>query len=358
MSATTESPPLISVVMAVYNGASYLKPAIDSILQQTYPHFEFIIIDDGSTDSTASILQHHEQLDRRIKVYTQTNQGLPKSLNRGLQLARGQYIARMDADDISLPERFAKQVEFMENHPDVGICGTWIKTLSDTGEGYINQYPADGKAIQYWLLFGTGLSHPTAMFCREYLERYNLQYDPAFTYCQDFELWVRASNHFQLANILEVLLLYRVHPQQMGQSYSQQTRLSENRKVWSTLFARLRLKVTDSDWQTHQALWQFQLQPSRTFVLEAEAWLLKLMTANRCECVYEESGFENYVGDRWFIVCDKARNLGAWMAWKFWFSELTHRSSLTKFEIREFCLDCIKHDIKKLLVYCGLRKKI
>lgn len=358
MFLATEPRLLISVVMAVYNGAEYLEVAIDSILKQTYSNFEFIIINDGSTDDTAQILRRYEQLDERIAVYTQVNQGLPKSLNRGLQLAQGQYIARMDADDISLPERFAKQVEFMETHSDIGICGTWIKTISEVGSTCINQYPSSHDAIQYWLLFGTGLSHPTVMLRRKLLEQYGLQYNPAFTYCQDFELWVRSSDYTRLANIPEVLLLYRVHPQQMGQSYSIKIRLSEAQKVWSTLFTRLKLQVTDSDRQIHQALWQFQLQPNRTFVLEAEAWLLKLVTANRHECVYEESGFENYVGDRWFIVCDKARNLGTWMAWKFWCSQLTRISGLGQTEIKEFCIDCIKRDIKRVLYYLGWRQAI
>lgn len=159
MFVTTGSLPLISVVMAVYNGADYLVPAIDSILQQTYSHFEFIIINDGSTDDTTKILQHYEQLDERIKVYAQANQGLPISLNRGIRLARGKYIARMDADDISLPERFAKQVEFMESHPEVGVCGTQIKMIGENS--YVDAYPSSHPAIQCWLLLASGIAHPS-----------------------------------------------------------------------------------------------------------------------------------------------------------------------------------------------------
>ncbi|NJL53883.1 glycosyltransferase [bacterium] len=342
--------------MAVYNGADYLVPAIDSILQQTYSHFEFIIINDGSTDDTTKILQHYEQLDERIKVYAQANQGLPISLNRGIRLARGKYIARMDADDISLPERFAKQVEFMESHPEVGVCGTQIKMIGENS--YVDAYPSSHPAIQCWLLLASGIAHPSVFLRYSFIELYQLYYDPEYTYCQDYELWIRASNYCKLANIPEVLLFYRSHPEQMGQSYSENVRSLEYRFVWTKLCGCLQLQATEERWYVHRLLWKFSFLQTRQFITQVEAWLVALLSANQHQHVYSESELERFISDRWFIICDNTRSLGIWMAWKFRFSNLTHMSSLTRKEIREFCVDCIKRDIKKLLFYCGLRKSV
>ena len=125
--------PKISVVMPAYNAAEYLDEAIRSILNQTFRDFEFIIINDGSTDDSISILDKQQKLDSRIRVYHQENQGMIAALNRGCRLARGKYIARMDADDISLPGRLEKQLKYMERHPQIGILGTWIYSIDKNG---------------------------------------------------------------------------------------------------------------------------------------------------------------------------------------------------------------------------------
>lgn len=349
--------PLISVIMAVHNGEKYLTESINSIINQTYQDFEFIIIDDGSTDNSRQVLEQYTKLDQRILVFHQEKKGLPTSLNRGIELAQGKYMARMDADDISLPERFAKQVAFMEKYPEIGVCGTWVKTFG-TEQVYENQYPVDHDNIKCCLLFGTGIAHPSILLRKQFLEQYNLRYNPEYTYCQDYELWVHSSNYFKLANIPEVLLLYRLHPKQMGQAYSQTIRLRENQKVWSSLFEKLQIHVTEENWSTHKALWQFKLEADRTFINQTEEWLMKLTIANKRVTVYQEPYFSHYVGDRWFIVCDKARILGIWMALKFWFSPLTQYSSLSQQKIWDFCIDCAKKDVKKLLKFLKLRKTI
>src|SRR6266480_6486765 len=123
--------PPISVVMPVYNSAGVVAEAVESILQQTFRDFEFIIVDDGSTDDTGEILHEYAQLDKRIRLYSQENSGLIEALNRYCRVAAGKYIARMDADDISLPARLEKQFRFMETHPEVGVLGTWIQDVDE-----------------------------------------------------------------------------------------------------------------------------------------------------------------------------------------------------------------------------------
>ena len=117
--------PMVSVLMAVYNAEKYLTEAVESILVQTFADFEFLIIDDGSVDGSAAILEDYAESDERVKViHNSENLGLTKSLNIGLKLTQGKFIARIDADDVAVPERFEKQITFMDDHPDIGVCGS------------------------------------------------------------------------------------------------------------------------------------------------------------------------------------------------------------------------------------------
>ena len=138
--------PIISVVMPVYNGDKYLQEAIESILNQTEGDFEFIIINDGSTDDSPALIDKYRELDSRIKVITQENKGLISSLNTGIDEAKGKYIARMDADDVSLPERFRTQLEYMEKNSKIGACGSWAKVF-DEGRNHLIKHQA-GRDIQ------------------------------------------------------------------------------------------------------------------------------------------------------------------------------------------------------------------
>jgi glycosyltransferase involved in cell wall biosynthesis len=204
--------PEVTVLMSVYNGETYLHEAIESILNQTFSNFEFIIINDASTDNSIQIIQHYQ--DKRIKlIHNQKNLGLTKSLNKGLKLAKGKYIARMDADDISLPERLEKQVNFMNNRPEIGICGTWFQFSS---ENKIKRHPTTHKEILTALFDNNAIGHPTSMLRKSILTDFNLCYNETFLAAQDYELWVRGAKVTQLANISEVLVFYRSHKEQVS----------------------------------------------------------------------------------------------------------------------------------------------
>ncbi len=201
--------PVISVLMPVYNGEKYLNEAIDSILNQTYTDFEFIILNDGSTDRTEEIILSYDD-PRIVYVKNKENLQIVKTLNKGIALAKGKYIARMDADDISLPERFKKQVGFMEEHPHIDICGSAIRFLD---ESYTVWYPPQShEAIKIELLFGSALAHPTIMATTEFFKKnpYNIFYNKA----EDYALWMETIDNYQFYNFQEVLLFYRVHENQ------------------------------------------------------------------------------------------------------------------------------------------------
>jgi glycosyltransferase involved in cell wall biosynthesis len=201
--------PRISVVMPVHNAEKYITEALDSIIQQTFTDFELIVIDDGSTDRSSTIIESYAKKDRRVIVHRQDNCGLILSLNRGCSLARGRYIARMDADDVSLPERFERQLDYLERHPHIGLLGTWIQDIGPNGEqGPVWPLPTTPALIPWFLMFGNCIAHPSVMGSRELIQ--SLDYRTEATHVEDYDLWCRMSAVSGLANLPEVLVKYRV----------------------------------------------------------------------------------------------------------------------------------------------------
>ena len=202
------SAPRISVVLPVYNGAAYVARAVASILAQTQRDFELIAIDDGSTDDTTRILRAFD--DRRLQVLQQENRGLPTTLNRALTLCRGEYIARQDHDDLSHPERLARQVAFMDAHPRCALLGTRADIhVDDQPTGRAHDHPLGNEALQFALLFDNPFVHSSVMLRRASLSPVGgYSSDPA-RQPEDFELWSRIARQHAVANLPERLVTYR-----------------------------------------------------------------------------------------------------------------------------------------------------
>ena len=201
----------ISVIMATYNTKSeYLTSAIESILKQSFENFELIIVNDGGND-IATIKTYHD--NRIIIINHKEKMGLPKSLNDAIKISKGKYIARMDSDDISLPERLQLQYDYMEQHRDIDICSTYARTFGGKEEviADIHTTPAE---IKCELFFRSCLIHPTVMIKKSFLKKYNLLYNEEFSCAQDFELWTRCSKVGNISIIPIICLNYRVHSEQ------------------------------------------------------------------------------------------------------------------------------------------------
>jgi len=203
-----EKDPRVTVLMSVYNGERYLNEAVDSILAQTFTDFEFLIIDDASTDCTPEILRGYD--DPRIRIVTnEENLGLTKSLNRGLALAKGEYIARMDADDISVPERLEQQIYVLEKNSDIGVLGAAVQYIDECGKPLqILKWPQKDTLIKWKLCFMNPIAHPSAIIRRKLLIESG-GYDEKITFAQDYDLWVRLSPATHFANHRDVLLYLR-----------------------------------------------------------------------------------------------------------------------------------------------------
>jgi glycosyltransferase involved in cell wall biosynthesis len=202
----------ISVILAVYNGELYLKEAIDSILSQTFKNFEFIIVNDGSTDSTSAIISGYDD-PRIVCIDNELNRGLTYSLNTGLSKSKGKYIARMDADDVSFPQRLQVQFDFMEAHSEVGICGSYIEEMffEKPNSKKIQKFPESDIEIKSFTFFQAPFCHPTVMIRRSVLEENNLQYPDAYYRAEDYALWVKLLKYTKGYNIPSALLQYRKH---------------------------------------------------------------------------------------------------------------------------------------------------
>ena len=208
-----ESRPAISVVMSTYNRAAFLPRSIESILAQTFKDFEFIIINDGSPDETDKILSFFAKKDKRIRVITnEQNKGLIYSLNKGLEEARGKYIARMDDDDIALPNRFEKQYDFMEKNPDFAVVGSWIGNPNNGKKWSFHNETDPDKIKMYLYVNIVPISHPASFLRRSFLNKHNIRYSYAYKAAEDRKFWLDIMDAGgKISNVPEILLLFRLH---------------------------------------------------------------------------------------------------------------------------------------------------
>jgi glycosyltransferase involved in cell wall biosynthesis len=206
------SAPLISVVMPVYNGERFVVEAVRSILAQTCRDFECIVVDDGSTDKTAELLAAEQAADARLVVHRQpSNMGFRTALNTGCALARGELVARMDADDVSLPTRLERQVGFLQANPTVGVVGSAVQLIDAQGvRGRVKSFPLTGGLVAWSMLFFNSLAHPSVMLRRRVLEAAGFYPAGCAGGTEDYALFLEISRTWRLANLDDVLLLYRV----------------------------------------------------------------------------------------------------------------------------------------------------
>lgn len=246
--------PTISVVLPVYNAEKYIRKSLESILAQTFTDFEILLVDNASTDSTIEILKSYT--DPRIRIIINpSNLGLIASLNIGLNSARGKYIARMDHDDIALPERFQKEYDFLESHQDIVLVGTW-SNIMDSNENFIriHKNPLQNNVIKYELMFGNTITHPSIMMRRDIVNAVG-GYDSAWINTEDYNLYSRLIRNHKLANIGEPLINYRVHGASLTNEASSQVVMHENTKKMIRLNISNYIPLSDTEhWLITQVL--------------------------------------------------------------------------------------------------------
>lgn len=302
------TPPFVSVLMPIFNGEKFLDESIVSILKQSYTNFEFLIIDDGSTDNTSKLLKRYKAKDKRIKIIThKKNLGIVISLNEGLDRAKGKYILRMDADDIAYPNRFVEQIRFMEANPGVGVCGTWIKVL--TNQPYVWKSPTNDADIKTSLFFESVIAHPSACIRTSALKQLDLKYDQKYIYVEDYNLWLNLSKNWELANIPIPLLEYRSHSLQT--SAVKGTKQSQNLLILkSRLLKSLYPKAESKDFSLHQIAMGWPVATSLDELFKLRDWYKLLINQNKKLSIYPQHKFAYKIAEKWVGVCHLAKNLG------------------------------------------------
>jgi glycosyltransferase involved in cell wall biosynthesis len=211
----------LTVIMPVYNAQKFLAEALNSILNQTYSDFILFVIDDGSTDASAEIIEYYKKLDSRIVSFSQNNKGLIKTLNQYFEAVETPYIARMDADDISLPQRFERQIAFLEKHKEIGIVGTGLKYMNETLTKTLEEanFPDSHAKILWKMLYTTGVPHAPVMLRKEIFSKVG-GYSEHAKYIEDYDFFHRAKQLTQFANIQETLYVYRKNEQSVSHKFS------------------------------------------------------------------------------------------------------------------------------------------
>ena len=290
MDKTIDTCPRVSVIMPVFNAEKYVGQAIESILSQTFTSFEFLIFNDGSTDNSFERISSFK--DDRIKIFHyDSNEGHLVHLNRGLNIAVGEFIARMDADDISLPERLEKQVDVLKRNPEIGICGSWIKSFGDNNQ--ITRFPQFDDEIKINLLSHNSFAHPAVMVRKSVLEQNKIRYSQEFSTSQDYKMWVDLVPFTRFYNIPQVLLKYRVTKAQISRKYNHLQR-EFSKRIWLSQLKYVGINPSETEEGLHINMLSNNI--TNTYELKrVDVWLNKLNEANKNSGFYDQTAFSNFI---------------------------------------------------------------
>lgn len=313
--------PRVSVVMPVYDGERHLREAIDSVLRQSYRDFELLVIDDGSSDGSRRVVQGYR--DRRLRLLTNDpHRGLVETRNRGVEEARGEYLAWLDCDDLAVRGRLKAQVEYLDAHPEIGVLGAATATIDVEGRptGTVYRYPLSPEAIPSVLLFHNFFAQSAVTIRRSALgeERYR-NYPGA----EDYDLWVRLARKTRLWNLGRVLAKYRIHEKSI--TFARAVEIEGYvRQIAGEQLLLLGVVASAEEMEIHRALCAPTVARTPGDIGKAEAWLLKLKEANERTRSFPSSHFERCLREVWFGVCRFSVDNG-WTNW-----HLYRRSPLKK----------------------------
>lgn len=282
--------PSVSVVMPVYNGSRYLAEAIQSILHQIFLDFEFVIVDDGSTDQTVAIINSFR--DKRIVLLQNAiNLGNYPCRNIGMEASRGKYICVMDADDVAMPMRLERQYNYMERNPETGICGSFIRNIPS---GSCPRFVTDENLLKVAFLCNNYCSHPSLILRKEFLGKFQLSYNEAYVYSADFDFCARGLRHFRIRNIPEILLQYRRHADQIStakfteqQMYADQIRIRQ-------LIENLAFEPDEIQHSLHLRLMRRE-RIEIGLKSDLESWIEKIIAKNGICNYYDDNVLRNFL---------------------------------------------------------------
>jgi glycosyltransferase involved in cell wall biosynthesis len=300
--------PKVMFLVAVHNAAPYVRDCVDSMLRQNYDDYGILAIDDASTDDSVAVLEScpggRLQIERNDE-----NLGLGGTLNRGLDMLDCEFVVRMDADDLCVRQRLQWQVGYMEQHPDVGICGGWMRAFGDWRMRGVVRYPSGVDSVHAALAFCNPISHPTVIMRRALLERHSLRYDPACRRTEDLDLWLRAVSHFDIDNIDRVLVRWRNHGSSVTVNEQSAMEL-EAAQLLSRYLARLGLQLDEEAASFHQRVGQGRRLASISELKRAESWLEKVSAILSTDGKLARHAVHRAVSMIWWRLCRNCGDLG------------------------------------------------
>lgn len=350
--------PYVTVLMTAFNAEKFIAEAIESILNQTFKNFEFIIVDDGSEDSTRDVIDSYDEKDERIKVlYNHSNKGLIYSLNRGLDEAKGEYIARMDADDISLPTRLEVQVSFMDSNKEIGVSSAWMKTLGKSKE-VVWQTPVTHEEIIARMFCHNCIWHPTAMIRKDTLDTYNLRYDSNHPKAEDYKLWLEIARYKKLANIPQILHRYRIHDQQKTSLDSKLDKSTKKRLEYRRDLPGIRVKMLKDFLSREISLKEVEIHAKLFFEIpfmeeeeleNIQEWVDFLISVNHEKKKYIEPAFSNTLQQTvlntkkksFKFFCNQQKHFTPKIISKLFFSRSKYYSRFSLFELMVLTINCL-----------------
>src|SRR5574337_643394 len=318
--------PRVTVLIPVYNRERYVATAIESILAQSFIDFELLLIDDGSTDGSVEILRSYTTDSRVRLVCNEQNLGIPRTRNRGIDLARGEHIAMLDSDDWAYPRLLEKQVAFLDRHKDFEVVGAWATEMDENGRslGRVKRRFVSSGELQSRLLFRCSLCNSSIMARKAILQDYG--YREQYAVCEDFDLFVRVAKNSKLGNLPETLVRRRTHAGNLGREKAEVMK-AKNQEIASAQLIELGVTFTATDLERHFVLshmTRLQFTPDREYLEWADAWLQKLQKVNHRVLRYPAQAFARLVGQLWVTACWRATGSMGGAAWKhFWRSPLS-----------------------------------
>ncbi len=298
--------PLVSVIFPVYNSELYLKDSIESILNQSYQNFEFILINDGSTDNSEKIILSYN--DKRIVfINNKSNLGLIHGLNEGIKVSKGDYIIRMDADDISLPKRIEKQINYLEENKNVGVCGCDYIIFGDKSEQEYKAFKEHDKILT-WMLFNSSIIHPSLAIRTSVLKSLPVYYDTNYKHAEDYELWSRLIFKCNFSSVTETLFKYRSHSTQTSvQHRTLQIKNADN--VRQSVLKRSGFSFTSDELRVHCLLGSSQIITSLNDLNILNEWFNKMESQNLHLKIISYEILNAVLAKQWYDACG-ITNLG------------------------------------------------
>jgi glycosyltransferase involved in cell wall biosynthesis len=348
---------LVTVLMPSYNSALFLDKSIKSILNQTFKNFEFIIINDGSTDNSEEIILNYVRGNDTIIYHrNDSNIGLAASLNKGIKMAKGKYIARMDADDISLPDRIESQVDFMEKNPHIGILGTAIRNYGTSNYKYI--FPSESEMLKCNLLFNVCFAHPSVIIRKEVMIFNNIYYNEELRqYSEEYDLWSRLIDFTQYSNLDKVKLLYHVPlvAQSITKKDESDKRINNSINIRKRLLTKIGVHFSKEELALHNSIANISsgTEAELSSLRDSYEWLQKILLEQN---YYDKNALHRVIAQKWFLLnykkCNSWRELHFFMDKNLTWESKSSIIDWCKFIVRFLFINKKKVTKKYLMLTC------